>query len=160
MAEDKTSLLHDKIFASYILTDEASGIRYPSNDNLMFVSLQKLANEGCEAGELARYFLGKESDPKSESVRKVKAYFDKGYSVFKADKEAVERMTVYDKYRSEGYAEGEEVGIEKGMEMMLRKAIERGKSLDVLREMADDANISYNYLQQLIEEIKLGGVLA
>ena len=149
LAED-VALLNNKTFANYILKDEKCGTRYPSNNNLMFVSLQKLSNEDCEAGELARYLLGQESNPKHDNVKEIKSTLDKGFEVFARDKEVIEHMTILEKRELEGMKKG----IEKGIEKMLRKAIELNMPTHYLAEMAQDAGISQEQLQLLIDEVK------
>ena len=134
MGEDIEVLQQEEQFINYIMSDEKTGKRYPLNNNLMFVSLKKLAEEKCEAGELAKFLLGENVSQKNEDIRRVIKIFGEGFDTFIEDKEAIEHMTVLDRYKAEGREEGVEIGLEMSLNIMR-----------AIKEAMTDAEISQRF---------------
>jgi len=101
LAEDVDSVLHGKTFTRYILKDEITGNEHPAASGIMYVSLTNLSQEESPAGELAGFLLGKVSNPKDEVVTRISKTFNSSFDAFKSDKEAVNVLSLAERYRSQ-----------------------------------------------------------
>ena len=75
----------------------------------MYISLPKLSEENSSVGELAAFPLGRITEPSNDDVREVVRAFNAGFDVFKTDKEVVRMLSLADRYRYDGLAEGLEI---------------------------------------------------
>jgi len=148
LAEDVDGLLHGEAYTNYILSDEKSGIKYPLNNNLMFVSLKRLALGDDEGAELARFLLGKDSLHESATVKKVAELFGKGFTTFIDDREAINSMSVVDKM----IYEAEERSLEKGRE----EGVEKGKIETAIEMFEDGFDVERiaRYVKLPVEKLK------
>ena len=85
----------------------------------MYVSLSKLSKEQSPAGELALFLLGKNVNPKSETVKKIVDTFKMSFDVFRTDKEVAKMLSLRERGRDEGLIEGIPKGAAIGMARML-----------------------------------------
>ena len=119
LAQDADVLLNGNAFANYTLQDEITGKQYPIENNLLAISLTRLAKQNGETAELAQFLLGAPVEPKSKRVEHIIKAFENGVTRIKEDKEARVYMDMFDKAHMYGYAEGQETGKEIGKESAL-----------------------------------------
>ena len=113
MAEDLPKVMHGEKYSNYVLKNEATNMPFPKTSGIMFVSLQRLSKESSAAGELASLLTGKQIDAKrikDASVRAIAEGLDKGFKIFKEDKEVVGMMTVREKWTMIDRAEAKHEG--------------------------------------------------
>ena len=129
LAEDLKSVLNGKVFARYILKDEATNYVHPATSGIMYVSLLKLSKEKGPAGELASFLLGKTTDPKDDSVKKIAEALKTCFNDFKTNKDVVKMLTLAERYLDEGEARGISIGEARGAKK-LAELIKSGLSPD------------------------------
>ena len=71
------------------------------------------------------FLLGRLLTPQSEAVKRIAQAFNTSFEVFREDKEVKNAMTIAEKYRNEGWVDGEEAGVNKIAEL-----IKSGLSVD------------------------------
>jgi len=128
LAEDVESVLHEAVFARYILKEEVNGREHPSTSGILYVSLAKLSNERTPAGELASVLLGRTESPNDTDVKKIFAAFRGGFDEFRNDKEVPHMLSLRERGWEEGIAEGIEQGITQGITQGANKLLELIKS--------------------------------
>jgi len=142
LAENADTVLHGETFSRYVFKDEVNDRIHPSSSSIMYVSLPRLAQEKSPAGELASFLLGQSTTAESEAVNKVVESFNASFQVFKIDKEVAKMLTFEERARGEGFVEGEEIGVARGIPMganKLAELIRSGLSLDdALRKINDE----------------------
>jgi len=88
------------------LIDEVTDSEHPVTSGIMYVSLTRLSQEQSPAGELAAFLLGKNMNPTDEAVKKITDAFNTRFETFKDDKEVAMAISIADRYRHDGRAEG------------------------------------------------------
>ena len=137
LAEDVPSVLYNQAITRYMLIDEVTGIQYPAQSGIMFVSLQKLSQENTRVGELARFLLGETHTPENQDVKKIVSSFNASFEALKADKEVSANMTAFERYLKRGYDEGLYKGKAEG------KAEGRAEiALELLKDGMDAAKVA------------------
>ena len=126
LGEHHRELLGEEIFENYQLIGQFSKRTFPNKSSIMYISLEKLAKTDSTAGELARFLLGIELEPKSEDVKKIAKRFNQTFDSLQDDKEAKHKMSNVEYIRGQGIEEGIEKGIEQGIEQGIERGIERG----------------------------------
>ena len=102
MAENLEVILHDKMFARYILKDEVTGEAHPGESGILYVSLPMLAQSKGPAGELAAFLLGQIVEPQDEKVKAIANNFNMSFNVFKSDKEVLNMLSLRERAKNEG----------------------------------------------------------
>ena len=115
LAQDVDSVLFGEVFTRYVLKDEVTGNAHPSTSGIMYVSLTKLSRAEGPAGELASFLLGKNPNPWDKDVKKIAEAFKSSFESFKNDKDVVKVMTLAERYKGEGLAEGLAEGRAEGL---------------------------------------------
>ena len=148
LAEDVEAVLHGETFSRYILKDEITGKNHPSPSGIMYISLTKLSQEDNPAQELAAFLLGKITDVKNETIKKVADAMKESFKSFKADKEVTKMLSFAERYKHDGVAEGVNIGVNIGASR-LAELIKSGLSLDdALRKVQDDKEMLANEQKQ------------
>ena len=111
MAEDNAELMLGRKYMAYSLNG-GNGEAFPGaagKSKLLFVSLQLLAREDSDAGEMALLLLGHGTDPgriRNPCTKEVAENLLRGFKAFKKDKEAKNIMSTQERWLAEGRAEG------------------------------------------------------
>ena len=133
MAEDLEAVLHDKMFARYILKDEVTGKAHPGDSGILYVSLPRLAQNKSTAGELAAFLLGLIAEPEDEKVKAIANNFNMSFDSFKSDKEVVNMLSLRERGRNEGIVEGRDEAILEVYELM-KQGLSAEEALEKVRK--------------------------
>lgn len=107
LTEDDEDLLHGRVFTNYTLRERISNHSYPNPSGIMYISLNCLAQDDCQAGELASLLLGKNSNPKDGKVKEIADGLKKHFEKFKEDEEVKLAMTRLEEERIRAESVGE-----------------------------------------------------
>ena len=102
-----SELLDGEIFANYVLMNEKSHRRHPNASNILYVDLNKLAQEDSQAGELARVLIGEESEPIDDEVKEILYGLRQSFKDFKEDKEVKNIMSRDEQKEKQGIKKAE-----------------------------------------------------
>jgi len=137
LAEDVDTVLDGRLFARYVLKDELTGKPHPGSSGIMYISLSKLSQEKSLAGELAAYLLGKITKPENAELAGIVRSFDKGFDVFREDKEVVKSMSLEARAIQRGWFEGKAEGIAEGKAEGKAEGIAEGKAEGIAEGKAE-----------------------
>jgi hypothetical protein len=106
LAENDDNVLCGLAISNFRMREDNIGVYYPRLNNIMFVSLPRLAEENSVCGELARLLLGETHEPKNSELSAIADMFKSEYDNFKQNEEVVNRMTILEEKYAEGMAQG------------------------------------------------------
>ena len=106
---------------------------HPNTNNILYVNLERLADDDTQAGELAGVLLGITKTPKDPLVNSIFEGLLHSFDIFKADKEARNHMTRRELYEARGEARLKPLIKEKD-ELLQKAEEEKGE----LRQKAKD----------------------
>lgn len=107
LGEHSEKLLDEATFENYILMGQFTGKKYPNKSGILYISLEKLSAIDSSAGELSRFLLGIDLDPRSEEVKNVASEIRKAFKIMQHDKEARNKMSNLDWVRQDAMEEGD-----------------------------------------------------
>jgi SHS2 domain-containing protein len=141
LAENDDNVLCGLPISNFRMREDNIGVHYPRANNIMFVSLPRLAEENSVCGELARLLLGKVHEPKNGELNGLADMFKSEYDNFKQNEEVVKRMTILQEKYAEGMAEGEakaDIIAESKVEMLYNTRIEEMITAKIKNNEPDD----------------------
>jgi hypothetical protein len=135
LAENADSVLQGESIINYVTKSETDDKVYPSTSSMLFVSLQRLADEEGAVGELASLLLGRPTNPKDRDIEQVLRVINNSFTSFKGDKEVRKVLTFEERKINEGRVLERE-NIEKELEEIRYVERQEGKQ-EGAREILD-----------------------
>ena len=148
LGENDDNVLCKQAISNFRMKEENTGDYYPSEVNIMFVSLPRLAEEDNICGELAKFLMGANLDHVSDELEPIIKMFKQEYEIFKQNEEVIKSMTILE----ERYEEGINIGEARAFEKLLIKKIRNGENYNKLRTLAIDIGVNIERLEELIKE--------
>ena len=137
LAKPVEELLHGQSMTCYKLLEERKGFAHPNKSYIMFVDLEKLANEyeGLEVQEMSKFLLNGKAKPEyNERAIDIAETLCNGFIDLKNNREVVEAMTLKEELERQaeereriGREEGEQKGREEGEQRGREEGEQRGR---------------------------------
>ena len=167
LGENDDNVLCGQAISNFRMREDNTGVYYPREVNIMFISLIRLAEENNICGELARLLLGLGMGGTDNELRTIAEMFKHEYETFKDEEGLIKSMTILEERYEEGLAVGEAMGEARGeargveigkimaYEYLLSARIAKGEPTQKIREFAAELGIGIERLNELLAGQKL-----
>jgi plasmid maintenance system antidote protein VapI len=156
LAENDDTVLCGQYISNFRTVEDNTGVFYPREVNIMFVSLPRFSEEDSIYGDLSRLLLGVNDQYINDSLKPIKEMFQSEFISFKEKEEVMRTMTALEEKYLEGHWEGRqerrEEGREEGIIDVLRTMLGENYSIAAINKLAGKFGVSDERLNELINK--------